>query len=107
MEIQQKSLKQHYQQQMENVVAKKLQEFQVQLDKSEENLKAEARERERLLADRAVKQLEMINEKNNQELNLIQEKHNEEVELYRLQLANASKKIDELELQLSCYKTKR
>ncbi|XP_017862438.1 PREDICTED: centrosome-associated protein CEP250 [Drosophila arizonae] len=107
MEIQQKSLKQYYQQQMENVVAKKLQEFQVQLDKSEENLKAEARERERLIADRAVKQLEMINEKNNQELNLVQEKHNEEVELYRLQLANASKKIDELELQLNCYKTKR
>jgi len=54
-----------------------------------------------------VKQLEMINEKNNQELNLIQEKHNEEVELYRLQLANASKKIDEMDLKLSCYKTKR
>ncbi|KAL7732506.1 hypothetical protein ACLKA6_019149 [Drosophila palustris] len=107
LEIQQKSLKQHYQQQMENVVAKKLQEFQIQLDKMEEQLKAEARERERLIAERAVKQLEMINEKNNQELNLIQEKHNEEVELYRLQLANASKKIDELDLKLSCYKTKR
>lgn len=92
---------------MENVVARKLQEFQSQLDKSEENLKAEARERERLIAERAVKQLEMINEKNNQELNLVQEKHNEEVELYRLQLANASKKIDELELKLSTYKTKR
>ncbi|XP_030570421.1 centrobin [Drosophila novamexicana] len=107
LEVQQKSLKQHYQQQMENVVAKKLQEFQTQLDKSEEQLKAEARERERLIADRAVKQLEMINEKNNQELNLTQEKHNEEVELYRLQLANASKNIDELELKLSTYKTKR
>lgn len=92
---------------MENVVARKLQEFQMQLDKSEETLKAEARERERLIAERAVKQLEMINEKNNQELNLVQEKHNEEVELYRLQLANASKKIDELELKLSTYKTKR
>ncbi|BFF98468.1 centrobin [Drosophila madeirensis] len=107
LEIQQKSLKQHYQQQMENVVAKKLQEFQQQLDKSEENLKSEARDRERLIAERAVKQLEMINEKNNQELNLIQEKHDEEVELYRLQLANASKKIDELELKLSFYKNKR
>ncbi|XP_017079914.1 centrobin [Drosophila eugracilis] len=107
LEIQQKSLKQYYQQQMEIVVAKKVQEFQDQLDKNEENLKSEARERERLIAERAVKQLEMINEKNNQELNLIQEKHNEEVELYRLQLANASKKIDELDLKLSCYKTKR
>lgn len=54
-----------------------------------------------------MKQLELINEKNDLELNLIQEKHNEEVELYRIQLANASKKIDELELKLSCYKTKR
>ncbi|KAH8380489.1 hypothetical protein KR009_011049 [Drosophila setifemur] len=107
LEVQQKSLKQYYQQQMENVVAKKMQEFQDQLDKNEELLKGEARERERLIAERAVKQLEMINEKNNQELNLTQEKHNEEVELYRLQLANASKKIDELELKLSCYKTKR
>ncbi|EDW92936.1 protein MLP1 [Drosophila yakuba] len=107
LEIQQKSLKQYYQQQMENVVAKKMQEFQDQLDKNEEHLKNEARERERLIAERAVKQLEMINEKNNQELNLIQEKHNEEVELYRLQLANASKKIDEMDLKLSCYKTKR
>ncbi|KAH8365866.1 hypothetical protein KR093_006690 [Drosophila rubida] len=107
LDIQQKSLKQHYQQQLENVVAKKLQEFQQQLDKLEQQLKAEARERERLIAERAVKQLEMINEKNNQELNLIQEKHNEEVELYRLQLANASKKIEDLELKLSCYKNKR
>ncbi|XP_043648174.1 protein MLP1 [Drosophila teissieri] len=107
LEIQQKSLKQYYQQQMENVVAKKMQEFQDQLDKNEEHLKNEARERERLIAERAVKQLEMINEKNNQELNLIQEKHNEEVELYRLQLANASKKIDEMDLKISCYKTKR
>ncbi|XP_068142092.1 centrobin [Drosophila tropicalis] len=107
LEVQQKSLKLYYQQQMENVVSKKLQEFQDQLDKSEEHLKQEARERERLIAERAVKQLEMINEKNNQELNLIQEKHSEEVELYRLQSANAAKKIDELELKLSCYKTKR
>ncbi|XP_017109397.2 centrobin [Drosophila bipectinata] len=107
LEVQQKSLKQYYQQQMENVVAKKMQEFQNQLDRNEEHLKSEARESERLIAERAVKQLEMINEKNNQELSLIQEKHHEEVELYRLQLANASKKIDELELKLSCYKTKR
>ncbi|XP_016996404.2 centrobin [Drosophila takahashii] len=107
LDVQHKSLKQYYQQQMENVVAKKMQEFQDQLDKNEEHLKNEARERERLIAERAVKQLEMINEKNNQELNLIQEKHHEEVELYRLQLANASKKIDEMDLKLSCYKTKR
>ncbi|XP_030373252.1 cilia- and flagella-associated protein 58 [Scaptodrosophila lebanonensis] len=107
LETQQKTLKLHYQQQLENVVAHKLKDFQEQLDKSADQLKTEARERERLIADRAVKQLEMINEKNNLELNLVQEKHNKEVELYRLQLANASKSIEELELKLSSYKTKR
>lgn len=107
LELQQKSLKSHYQQQLENVVAQKLKEFQEQLDKTEENLRAEARERERLIAERAVKQLELINEKNELELNLLQEKHNEEVELYRIQLANASKKIDTMEMKLNVYKSKR
>lgn len=105
--MQQKSLKSHYQQQLENVVAQKLKEFQEQLDKTEETLKTEARDRERLIAERAVKQLELINEKNELELNLLQEKHNEEVELYRIQLANASKKIDDLEMKLNVYKSKR
>lgn len=105
--MQQKTLKSHYQQQLENVVAQKLKEFQEQLDKTEETLKAEARDRERLIAERAVKQLELINEKNELELNLLQEKHNEEVELYRIQLANASKKIDDLEMKLNVYKSKR
>ncbi|XP_065359184.1 CAP-Gly domain-containing linker protein 1 [Calliphora vicina] len=107
LELQQKTLKSHYQQQLENVVAHKLREFQEQLDKTEETLKTEARERERLIAERAVKQLELINEKNELELNLLQEKHNEEVELYRIQLANASKKIDSMEMKLNIYKSKR
>lgn len=105
--MQQKTLKFHYQQQLENVVAQKLKEFQGQLDKTEETLKSEARDRERLIAERAVKQLELINEKNELELNLLQEKHNEEVELYRIQLANASKKIDDMEMKLNIYKSKR
>ncbi|KAM7355624.1 centriole duplication and spindle assembly protein centrobin isoform 2-T2 [Cochliomyia hominivorax] len=107
LELQQKTLKSHYQQQLENVVAQKLKEFQEQLDKTEETLKSEARERERLIAERAVKQLELINDKNELELNLLQEKHNEEVELYRIQLANASKKIDTMEMKLNIYKSKR
>ncbi|KAL9910665.1 centriole duplication and spindle assembly protein centrobin isoform 2-T2 [Glossina fuscipes fuscipes] len=107
MDLQQKTLKSHYQQQLETVVTQKLREFQEQLDKTEDSLKAEAKERERLIAERAVKQLELINEKNEQELNLLQEKHHEEVELYRIQLANASKKIDELEMKLNLYKSKR
>ncbi|XP_075162278.1 centriole duplication and spindle assembly protein centrobin [Haematobia irritans] len=107
LDIQQKSLKAHYQQQLENVVAQKLKEFQEQLDKTEETLKTEARERERLIAERAVKQLELINEKNELELKLLQEKQNEEVELYRIQLANATKKIEDLEIKLNLYKSKR
>ncbi|XP_067613209.1 uncharacterized protein Cnb [Eurosta solidaginis] len=107
LELQQKTLKSHYQQQLENAVEQKMKEFQQQLDKSEEILKLEARERERLLAERAVKQIELINEKNEMELNLLQEKNKEEVELYRIQLANASKKIEDLDIKLNAYKTKR
>ncbi|XP_073836847.1 centriole duplication and spindle assembly protein centrobin isoform X2 [Musca autumnalis] len=107
LDLQQKSLKSHYQQQLENVVSQKLKEFQEQLDKTEDNLRSEARERERLIAERAVKQLELINEKNELELKLLQEKQKEEVELYRIQLANATKKIEDLELKLNLYKSKR
>lgn len=60
-----------------------------------------------MIAERAVKQLELINEKNELELKLLQEKQKEEVELYRIQLANATKKIEDLELKLSLYKSKR
>ncbi|CAD7002916.1 unnamed protein product [Ceratitis capitata] len=107
MELQQKSLKSHYQQQLENAVEQKMKEFQQQLDKNEEILKLEGRERERLIAERAVKQIELINEKNEMELNLLQEKQKEEVELYRIQLANATKKIEDLDTKLNAYKTKR
>ncbi|XP_055845678.1 polyamine-modulated factor 1-binding protein 1 [Episyrphus balteatus] len=107
LESQRQGLKLHYQQQLEIVVAQKLKEFQGQLDKVEETLKQEGRDRERLIAERAMKQMELINEKNEQELNLLQEKHEEEVELYRIQLANASKKIADLEAKLSSYKTRR
>ncbi|XP_055912762.1 probable DNA double-strand break repair Rad50 ATPase [Eupeodes corollae] len=107
LESQRQGLKLHYQQQLEIVVAQKLKEFQGHLDKVEETLKQEGRDRERLIAERAMKQMELINDKNEQELNLLQQKHEEEVELYRLQLANASKKIAELESKLNSYKTKR
>nr|XP_014089470.1 myosin heavy chain, striated muscle [Bactrocera oleae] len=107
MELQQKTLKSHYQQQLEIAVDQKIKEFQQQLDKNEEILKIEARERERLIAERAVKQIELINEKNEMELNLLQEKQKEEVELYRIQLANATKKIEDLDCKLNAYKTKR
>lgn len=57
------SLKAYYQDQLEQVVAMKLNEFQKQLDTVEETLKIESKQRERLIAERAMKQMELINQK--------------------------------------------
>lgn len=63
METQRQSLKSFYQKQLEQVVGEKLQEFQNQIDTVEETLKADAKQRELLIAERAIKQMELINEK--------------------------------------------
>lgn len=107
MELQQKSLKSHYQVQLENVVAQKHREFQEQFERHESEMIAESKDRERLIADRAIKQIELIGEKNNLEIQLLQEKHNEECELYRIQLENATKTIEQLENELQSMKRKR
>lgn len=107
LENQRFALKSHYQQQLENLVEQKLKEFQSQLDNVEECIKQESKDRERLIAERAIKQLEMINEKNEQEIMLLNEKHYKEVELYRIQLANSVKKISELEEIIEDYKNRR
>lgn len=57
------SLKAYYQAQLEEVVGEKLKEFQKQLDSVEETLKAEAKRNERLIAERAIKQIELLNQK--------------------------------------------
>lgn len=121
------SLKAYYQDQLEQVVAKKLNEFQKQLDTVEETLKIESKQRERLIAERAMKQMELINQKwdnlfklniqqdfviisifrNDQEFGLLTEKHCEEIELYRIQLSNASKTVNQLEQKLSAYQSRR
>lgn len=107
LESQRISLKSYYQQQLEQVVSQKLAEFQTQLDAVEGNVRTEAKEREKLLAERAIKQIEMINTKNEQEIELLQEKHREEVELYRIQLSNATKTIEELQEKLDAFRSKR
>ncbi|XP_055379550.1 putative autophagy-related protein 11 [Condylostylus longicornis] len=107
LETQKIALKTHYQHQLERVVEQKLVEFQTQLDSVEETLKSEAKEREKTIAERAIRQLEMINEKNDQEIQLINEKHNEEVGLFRIQLINATKKIEELEEILKNFRNRR
>lgn len=57
VDTQRASLKAYYQEQLEQVVAKKLNEFQKQLDTVEETLKIESKQRERLIAERGIKLL--------------------------------------------------
>lgn len=61
--MQRLSLKAYYQAQLEQVVGEKLNEYQKQLDAVEETLKTEARKNERLIAERAIKQIDLINQK--------------------------------------------
>lgn len=63
LENQRANLKSYYQAQLEQVVSHKLKEFQEQLDSVEETLKSDAKIRERTIAERAIKQMELINQK--------------------------------------------
>ncbi|XP_055602085.1 CAP-Gly domain-containing linker protein 1 [Uranotaenia lowii] len=107
LDVQRLSLKKYYQSQLEDVVADKLKEFQKQLCSVEEQLKSEARKKERTLAERAIKQIELINQTNEQEIKLLNEKYNEQEALYRLQLTNSTKTIFELEEKLAAYQNRR
>uniref|UniRef100_A0A8D8G0P9 Centrobin n=1 Tax=Culex pipiens TaxID=7175 RepID=A0A8D8G0P9_CULPI len=107
LDVQRLSLKKYYQAQLEDVVGDKLKEFQHQLLTVEEQLKSDAKKKERLLAERAIKQIELINETNEQEIKLLNEKYSEQEALYRLQLTNSSKTIHELEDKLSTYQNRR
>lgn len=107
LDQQKQSLKSHYQQQLENVVQDKLVQFQEELDKTESTLKAEHKHRENIIAERAIKQITLISQKSDQEIHLIHEKHEEEIDLYRIQLADATKRITDLEGKLNVYRTKR
>ncbi|KXJ80625.1 hypothetical protein RP20_CCG023948 [Aedes albopictus] len=107
LDIQRLSLKKYYQAQLEDVVADKLKEFQKQLASVEEQLKSEAKRKERLIAERAIKQIELINQTNEQEIKLLNEKCNEQESLYRLQLTNSSKTIHELQEKLDSYQNRR
>ncbi|XP_058059398.1 myosin heavy chain, non-muscle [Anopheles bellator] len=107
LEIQRISLKKYYQSQLEDVVTDKLNEFQKQLTTVEEELKAEASKKERALADRAKRQIELIDQKREQEVLLLTERYNEQESLYRLQLANSAKRIHELEDKLRTIQNRR
>lgn len=63
MESQRIALKAYYQNQLEQVISEKLKEFQQQIDLVEEQLTANAKQRELLIAERAIKQIGLINQK--------------------------------------------
>jgi uncharacterized membrane-anchored protein YhcB (DUF1043 family) len=63
LESQKCSLKTHYQNQLEKAVARKVQQFQSQMEQMEETLLGDAKNREHLVAERAIKQIELINQK--------------------------------------------
>lgn len=107
LDLQRVALKNYYQAQLEDAIAEKVEEFQVQLNSFQNELKNDAEKRERLLGERAIKQIEMIHKKNEEEIVLINKKFAEEVDLYRVQLFNASRTIDSLEEKLNEYRIRR
>lgn len=63
LENQRHSLKTFYQNQLDEAVGQKLTEFQEQMDMVEANMRKEGKQRERLIAERAIRQMELINQK--------------------------------------------
>lgn len=63
MESQRVALKSFYQTQLDELVRTKVDEYQKQLDSMEETIRKETKQNERLIAERAIKQIELINQK--------------------------------------------
>ncbi|XP_041968716.1 restin homolog [Aricia agestis] len=107
LELQKTELKSHYQQQVEEAVLGKLQEFQHQLDLAQRDMDEAARVREAAVVDGYNKQIARIEEQHRLEVNVLEEKQREEIKLYRLQLAQASEKIALLESKVESWKKRR
>ncbi|XP_034828888.1 putative leucine-rich repeat-containing protein DDB_G0290503 [Maniola hyperantus] len=107
LELQKAELKSHYQQQLEDAVLAKLQEFQRQLDLAERDMEMAARNKESAVIDSFNKQITRIEEQHKLEVNVLEEKQKEEIKLYRLQLAQANEKISLLENKLETYRRRR
>lgn len=56
-------MKNFYQAQLDEKVNEKLKEFQRQLDSTEETIRKEFKQSERTIAERAIKQIELISQK--------------------------------------------
>lgn len=63
LDSQRSDLKSFYQTQLEEVVSAKLKEYQEQLDSIEGTLRKESKHNERIIVERAMKQIELINQK--------------------------------------------
>ncbi|XP_055316887.1 coiled-coil domain-containing protein 39 [Sitodiplosis mosellana] len=107
MESQRAALKVFYQTQLDDLVRAKVEEYQKQFDSMERSIRRETKQNERIIAERALKQIELLTQKNEQEFLLLEEKHREEMELCKIRLGNATKIIAQLEQELSVYRAKR
>lgn len=134
MESQRAALKVFYQTQLDDLVRTKVAEYQKQFDEMETSIRKETKQNERAIAERALKQIELLTQKyvslsigielyfvkkinslsdlnficrNEQEFLLLEEKHREEMELCKIRLGNATKIIAQLEQELSVYRAKR
>lgn len=130
MESQRAALKVFYQTQLDDLVRAKVEEYQKQFDSMEKSIRRETKQNERVIAERALKQIEQLTQKyvdmcrisiaikiiieffsfnfrNEQEFLLLEEKHREEMELCKIRLGNATKIIAQLEQELSVYRAKR
>lgn len=61
LDEQQNYLKNYYQNQLEEVVRKKMEDYQQQLDTIETQVRRETKKTEKLIAERAIKQIELMN----------------------------------------------
>lgn len=107
LDAQRVALKNYYQAQLETSLEEKVKEYQDQLNKFQQEIQFDAEERERSFNDRSMSQLELIVRKNEEEIDLTRRKCREEVELYRIQLLNANRTIDSLEMKLNEYQMRR
>lgn len=107
LDAQRAALKNYYQAQLEASLEEKVKEYQDQLNKFQADIQHDAEERERCFNERSINQMEQIIRKNEEEIDLITRKCKEEVDLYRIQLMNANKCIENLEIKLGEYQMRR
>lgn len=107
LDAQRVALKNYYQAQLETALEEKVKEYQDQLNKFQSDIQLDAEEREKSFNERSMSQMELIIQKNEEEIDLIRRKCKEEVDFFRVQLINATKTIESLEIKLCEYQMRR